>query len=57
VCREISKLHDTTHRGTLGELAAEFAAVQARGEIVIVVAGKPAEQRKEHQNKYKQPIV
>ncbi|MDE6316757.1 MAG: 16S rRNA (cytidine(1402)-2'-O)-methyltransferase [Muribaculaceae bacterium] len=35
VCREISKLHDTTHRGTLGELADFFAMNQPKGEIVI----------------------
>lgn len=40
VCREISKLHDTTHHGTLGELAAYFATNQAKGEIVIVVEGR-----------------
>ena len=53
VCREISKLHDTTHRATLGELAAEFTATQARGEIVIVVEGRSEESRAPHRNKYK----
>lgn len=53
VCREISKLHDTTHRATLGELAAYFAVNQAKGEIVIVVDGKKTEARGSHQNKYK----
>lgn len=52
VCREISKLYDTTHQGTLAELAAYFAENQARGEIVIVVA--PAEKvARTHTNKYK----
>ncbi|MDE6118412.1 MAG: 16S rRNA (cytidine(1402)-2'-O)-methyltransferase, partial [Muribaculaceae bacterium] len=32
VCREISKLHDTTHRGTLGALADFFAMNQPKGE-------------------------
>lgn len=39
VSREISKLHNTTHNGTLGELVAHFTASEPRGEIVIVVAG------------------
>ena len=42
VC-EISKLHNTTHNGTLGELADFFAANAPRGEIVIVVAGHEPE--------------
>lgn len=42
VSREISKLHDTTHRGTLGELLQYFTVNKARGEIVIVIGGKPA---------------
>lgn len=41
VSREISKLHDTTCRGTLGELLQHFSANPPRGEIVVVVAGKP----------------
>ena len=53
VCREISKLHETTHRGTLGELSAFFAANQARGEIVIIVAGKDRERSRVHRNKYR----
>lgn len=44
VSREISKLHNSTHNGTLEELAQYFTANEPRGEIVIVVAGKePAE--------------
>ena len=41
VVREISKLHNTTHNGTLGELVDYFTANAPRGEIVIVVAGCP----------------
>jgi 16S rRNA (cytidine1402-2'-O)-methyltransferase len=40
VSREISKLHEETRRGTLAELAAHFEAHAARGEIVVVIAGK-----------------
>lgn len=53
VSREISKLHDTTHRGSLGELREYFIANQARGEIVIIVAGKDRERSKVHRNKYR----
>jgi 16S rRNA (cytidine1402-2'-O)-methyltransferase len=38
VCRELTKLHEEVARGTLTELAEQFAA-GGRGEIVIVVAG------------------
>ena len=44
VVREISKLHNTTHHGTLGELIERFTAHEPRGEIVIVVAGCPPSQ-------------
>lgn len=40
VAREISKLHETVYRDTLGTLAEHFAVNQAKGEIVIVVGGK-----------------
>lgn len=53
VSREISKLHETTHRATLGELAQYFAANQAKGEIVIVVEGyttKKSKKMKINQN-------
>lgn len=54
VSREISKLYDTTHRGTLKELIEYFSINNPRGEIVIVVNGyndKP--DKKQHRNKYK----
>lgn len=37
VCREISKIHETYHRGTLEELEKHFSVNQAKGEIVIIV--------------------
>lgn len=40
VCREISKLHETIHNGTLGHLCQYFEMNQAKGEIVIIVSGK-----------------
>lgn len=42
VAREISKLHETIHKGSLGELARHFETTQAKGEIVIVIAGRPS---------------
>ncbi len=39
VSREISKLHETHHRGSLGELVKEFRDKSIKGEITIVVAG------------------
>ena len=39
VCREISKIHEESVRGTLEEVAAHFEETAPRGEIVIVVAG------------------
>lgn len=55
VSREISKLHDTTHRGTLGELVEYFTSNNPRGEIVIVINGyKEKAEKPVHKNKYKQ---
>lgn len=39
VCREISKLHESFHRGSLADLSEFFTLNQAKGEIVIVVGG------------------
>ena len=40
VCREISKIHEESVRGTLEEVIAHFTQTEPRGEIVIVVGGK-----------------
>ena len=40
VCREISKIHEESVRGTLEEVIAHFTTTEPRGEIVIVLAGK-----------------
>ena len=53
VAREISKLHETHHRGTLQELVNYFNENEAKGEIVIVLAGAPQPKRQEHVNKYR----
>lgn len=39
VCREISKLHEESVRGTLTEIIAHFTEKEPRGEIVIIVEG------------------
>lgn len=39
VARELTKLHETVLRGSLGELAAQIDASPPRGEFVVVVAG------------------
>lgn len=39
-CREISKLHEETLRGTLAELIIHFTTKAPRGEFVIIIAGK-----------------
>ena len=45
-CREISKLHEESVRGTLAEAIAHFKETEPRGEFVIVMAGK--EKVKQH---------
>ena len=46
-CREISKIHEESVRGTLAEVIAHFEEVEPRGEFVIVLAGKDPKQLKE----------
>lgn len=54
VSREISKLHEDTVRGTLGELTEHFSVNTPRGEIVIIVGGCDTDAApKVHKNKYK----
>lgn len=54
VSREISKLHDTTVRDTLGNLREFFTVNTPKGEIVIVVSPKerPDASERVHKNKY-----
>ena len=53
--REISKIHETTVRGTLAELTSYFRLNIPKGEIVIILRGKDAEtQTRVHKNKYKE---
>jgi 16S rRNA (cytidine1402-2'-O)-methyltransferase len=39
VSRELSKIHEETRRGTLGELLLYFSQKKVKGEIVVVVEG------------------
>lgn len=49
VCREISKLHEETVRGTLSEAIAHFTEHEPKGEFVIVLG--PAENEKRRSQK------
>lgn len=40
VCREISKIHEESVRGTLQEVIAHFTQIEPRGEIVIILGGR-----------------
>ena len=40
VCRESSKIHEESVRGTLQEVIAHFTETEPRGEIVIILGGK-----------------
>jgi 16S rRNA (cytidine1402-2'-O)-methyltransferase len=44
IARELTKLHETLHRGTLGELNERFRGAEdlARGEIVLLIGGAAA---------------
>ena len=43
VARELTKLYETIARGTLAELAAQFATGKQKGEFVVVIGGKTGE--------------
>ena len=45
VSRELSKLHETTYRGTLSEISAHLNDKDIKGEIVIVVSGSSNEKQ------------
>ena len=45
LCRELTKIHEEVRRGDLAELAQSCAAIEARGEIVLVVAPPAASKR------------
>lgn len=45
-CREISKIHEESVRGTLAEVIEHFKTTEPRGEFVIVLAGKDIKNHK-----------
>jgi 16S rRNA (cytidine1402-2'-O)-methyltransferase len=45
VVRELSKVHETYHRGTAAELQAYFAQVEPRGELVVILEGASSPQK------------
>lgn len=49
-CREISKLHEESVRGTLEEVITHFKETAPRGEFVIVLAGKEKTKKGNKQN-------
>ena len=53
VAREISKVHEESVRGTLAEVLEHFRQTEPKGEIVLIVAGKPQPAHREHRNKYR----
>lgn len=52
VAREISKIHEQYHRGTADELLTFFEENKPLGELVVLIAPAPKEE-KTHKNKYK----
>lgn len=46
VAREISKVHETFHEGTLKELSEYFQSNQARGEIVVIIGANGPDNNK-----------
>lgn len=52
VCREISKIHEESVRGTLTEVQQHFEDNEPRGEFVVVLEGRVGKKRKnERENK------
>jgi 16S rRNA (cytidine1402-2'-O)-methyltransferase len=51
VCREISKIHEESVRGSLAEVIAHFEQTEPKGEIVIVLGGKPEEKPEKRRNR------
>ena len=50
-CREISKVHEESVRGTMTEVIAHFTEKEPKGEFVIVVAGKVEEGRRRNEER------
>ncbi len=50
-CREISKLHEESVRGTLKEVLKHFEEIEPRGEFVIVLEGAPEQKKSKKKNR------
>jgi 16S rRNA (cytidine1402-2'-O)-methyltransferase len=50
VSRELSKMFEENTRGTLQEVIAYYSDKTVKGEIVVTVAGKPAEKKSKDQD-------
>lgn len=53
-CREISKIHEESVRGTLTEVLAHFEENEPRGEFVIIVSGYDAPKKKDRNERRSQ---
>ena len=49
VAREISKVHEESVRGTLGEVIAHFTAQEPKGELVVIVEGNNIKHHKQEE--------
>lgn len=55
VCREISKVHEESVRGTVEEVAEHFRQTEPKGEIVIILQGiDPAEKKRQRKEAARQ---
>lgn len=53
VCREISKIHEESVRGTLEDVLKHFTENEPRGEFVIVLAGAEEPKKEKKSRKYR----
>ena len=51
ICKELTKRHEKKLRGTLQEVLDYYKENDPRGEYVLILAGKPEEERKEEEQK------
>ena len=56
VCLELTKRFERVERGTLEELAARYSEQPPKGEVTLVIAGRPVERRTRKQ-RYPQPPI
>lgn len=51
VCREISKIHEETIRGTAEEVLRHFSENEPKGEFVVIIAGKGYDSKDKNKDK------